>query len=49
MFGDNKIRKTLKAEVKSYADHTPASDENTLDCSLGINPYGFPDKAIEVI
>lgn len=49
MFGDNKIKETLKAEVKSYADHTPELDENTLDCSLGINPYGFPDKAIDVI
>ncbi len=49
MFGDNKIRELLKADVKSYASHTPETDENTLDCSLGINPYGFPDKAVEVI
>lgn len=49
MFGSDKIRDLLKVDVKSYADHTPQSDENTLDCSLGINPYGFPDKAEEVI
>ncbi|MGC2871688.1 pyridoxal phosphate-dependent aminotransferase [Ihubacter sp. rT4E-8] len=49
MFGSDKIRDLLKVDVKSYADHTPKSDESTLDCSLGINPYGFPDKAAEVI
>ncbi len=49
MFGSNKIRDLLKVDVKSYADHTPQPDANSLDCSLGINPYGFPDKAVEVI
>lgn len=49
MFGSNRIRDLLKVDVKSYADHTPRPDENTLDCNLGINPYGYPDKAVEVI
>lgn len=49
MFGSNRIRELLKVDVRSYAAHTPQAGENTLDCSLGINPYGFPDKAEEVI
>ena len=49
MFGANKIREELKAERKSYAENTPEVDENTLDCSLGVNPYGFPDKVKQAL
>lgn len=49
MFGDNRIRDELKKEHRSYAENTPHVDENTLDCSLGVNPYGFPDKVVEVL
>ena len=49
MFGHDKVRSELKVDVRSYADNTPHADENTLDCSLGINPYGYPDSVIDVI
>ena len=37
-----KIRNELLSQVRSYAGHTPHAAEDTLDCSLGVNPYGFP-------
>ncbi|MBQ3548360.1 MAG: histidinol-phosphate aminotransferase family protein [Oscillospiraceae bacterium] len=37
-----KIRNELLAKVRTYAGHTPHAAEDTLDCSLGVNPYGFP-------
>lgn len=37
-----KIRNELLSKVRSYAGHTPHAAEDTLDCSLGVNPYGFP-------
>lgn len=49
MFGDDKFRDVIKNERKSYAENTPDVDENTLDCSLGVNPYGFPDKIRDVL
>lgn len=42
-----KIRNELLHEVHSYADHTPIVTGNTLDCSLGENPYGFPSVVRE--
>ena len=39
---DMKIRNELLSQVRSYAGHTPHAAEDTLDCSLGVNPYGFP-------
>lgn len=44
-----KIRDELLPEVRSYADNTPLADKDTLDCSLGINPYGFPDVVIDIV
>lgn len=37
-----KIRNELLSKVRSYAGHTPQAGADTLDCSLGVNPYGFP-------
>ena len=37
-----KIRNELLSQVRSYVGHTPHAAEDTLDCSLGVNPYGFP-------
>lgn len=45
----NRVREELLGEHKSYAENTPAATEDTLDCSLGINPYGFPDVVEDVI
>lgn len=36
-----KIRDELLTEVKSYADNTPPATADMLECSLGVNPYGF--------
>lgn len=44
-----KVREELLTERKSYAENTPIATENMLDCSLGINPYGFPDIVSDVI
>lgn len=41
------FRSQLTQQVKSYAAHTPLVPEGTLDCSLGVNPYGFPEAAAE--
>lgn len=43
------FRPQLTTEVKSYAAHTPLVTENTLDCSLGVNPYGYPQEAAEAM
>ncbi len=37
-----KIRNELLSKVRTYAGHTPHATADTLDCSLGVNPYGFP-------
>ena len=44
-----KIREEYLKETKSYAAHTPESTPNTLDCSLGVNPYGPPLEALTAI
>ena len=44
-----KFRTQLTQEIKSYAAHTPLVPEGTLDCSLGVNPYGYPEAAAEAI
>lgn len=41
-----KIRNELKAEKLSYIDSLPEISEDMLDCSLGVNPYGFPQDAL---
>lgn len=46
---NSKIREELIPEVKSYADNTPAPTADILDCSLGINPYGFPDVVVDIV
>lgn len=43
------FRPSLVRQVKSYASHTPVCTENTLDCSLGVNPYGFPHAVYDAI
>lgn len=42
-----KIRDELLAARHSYAANTPESTARTLDCSLGVNPYGFPDAVAQ--
>ena len=44
-----KIRPVYQAKTKSYADHTPQPTADTLDCSLGVNPYGPPSQALEAV
>ncbi len=44
-----KIREDYFKETKSYAAHTPELTPNTLDCSLGVNPYGPPQEALEAV
>lgn len=44
-----KIRSELSAPTKSYAANTPEAGSDILDCSLGENPYGFPDTVPPVI
>lgn len=41
-----KIRDELLSDIHSYADNTPHPGEGVLDCSLGVNPYGFPKSVI---
>lgn len=38
---DFPFRPALTAAVQDYASHTPHADAQTVDCSLGVNPYGF--------
>lgn len=42
-----KIRSELLAEKKSYAACMPDASGELLDCSLGVNPYGFPYDAVK--
>lgn len=42
-----KIRNELLSKVRTYAGHTPHVTADTLDCSMGVNPYGFPDAVRE--
>ena len=42
------FRDRFIGEHKSYADNTPHVTGNTLDCSLGVNPYGFPQEVLQV-
>lgn len=44
-----KIREVYLRETKSYANHTPEVTDDMLDCSLGVNPYGPPEEALEAI
>ncbi len=44
-----KIRDVYLKETKSYAAHTPQVSADALDCSLGVNPYGPPDRALEAV
>jgi len=41
-----KIRKELQADKLSYIDSLPEMTDDLLDCSLGVNPYGFPRDAL---
>ena len=44
-----KIRPQLLQPTKSYANHTPPLKAGMLDCSLGVNPYGCPQAAVEAV
>ena len=46
---DFPFRAPLTAEVQDYASHTPHADAQTVDCSLGVNPYGFSPEAARVL
>ena len=41
------FRPSLLVEPKSYAVNTPQGVTDLLDCSMGVNPYGFPESAAE--
>ena len=43
------FRAPLTGETKSYAAHTPEAMDAILDCSLGVNPYGFPPQVAEAM
>ncbi|MCR4711372.1 MAG: aminotransferase class I/II-fold pyridoxal phosphate-dependent enzyme [Clostridia bacterium] len=43
------FRPQILREVKSYAQHTPASMDGILDCSLGENPYGCSPEAVAAV
>lgn len=43
------FRPELTVEVKSYAANTPEGTGDILDCSLGVNPYGYPEAAAEAL
>ena len=43
------FRKALTADVNDYAAHTPHGDETTINCSLGVNPYGFPPAVAQTL
>ena len=43
------FREALLREVRDYASHTPTAGEDMVDCSLGINPYGFPSAVTDVL
>ena len=42
-----KFRDALLVEPKSYAVNTPQGVTDLLDCSMGVNPYGYPAEAGE--
>ena len=44
-----KIRPQLLRPTKSYANHTPPLKAGMLDCSLGVNPYGCPQAAVDAL
>lgn len=46
---DFPFRQSLLEEVKSYANNTPLSTEETIDLSLGVNPYGCSPKVREEV
>ena len=41
------FRPTLTAPAKSYAVAMPPDPEKLLDCTMGVNPYGYPPAAAE--
>lgn len=43
------FRDILTAQNKSYAAHTPEAMDDILDCSLGVNPYGFPAEVAQAV
>ena len=46
---DFPFRHPLTVPAKSYAVETPPDPEKLLDCTMGVNPYGYPKAAAEAI
>ena len=44
---DYEFRPVLKKELLSYVVNMPEITEDTMDCSLGVNPYGYPEGVLE--
>ena len=43
------FRKPLTVPSRSYAVATPPDPKFLLDCTMGVNPYGYPEAAAEAI
>lgn len=46
---DYKFRPQLTRQILSYANNTPHASADTLDCSLGVNPYGCPGVCADAL
>ena len=42
---DYPFRVPLTVPAKSYAVAVPPDPERLLDCTMGVNPYGYPPAA----
>ncbi len=43
------FRSALTAPAKSYAVETPPDPALLLDCTMGVNPYGYPKASADVL
>ena len=43
------FRPSLTKDVNDYASHTAHPEGDVIDCTLGVNPYGFPPAAAEAL
>ena len=43
------FRESLRVPAKSYAVETPPDPALLLDCTMGVNPYGYPAAAAEAV
>lgn len=46
---DYNFRPALLREMQDYASHTPHAAGPVIDCSLGVNPYGFAPESADVL